>query len=112
MVTIKLDNVSWPLLREQKELLISLQGSGTISQNLHYLGLVNLLDEIQDQAAEQIGPHVVFDDGDGGSPKPPVCVDCKGPGEVMPCPYAQDIHGDDTLTVLCVACANSRAEDI
>jgi hypothetical protein len=60
MVTIKLGNVSWGILREQKKLLISLQGTGTVSQSLHYTGLVNLLDEIQDQAAEQVGPHVVF----------------------------------------------------
>jgi len=60
MVNIKLDNVSWGILREQKELLVSLQGSGTVTQNLHYIGLVNFLDEIQDQAAEQLGAEAVF----------------------------------------------------
>ena len=43
-------------------------------------GLVHLLDEIQDQAAERIGPHVVFGEGEAPVQKPdnkPLCDGCQ-----------------------------------
>jgi len=85
MVTIKLDNVDWAILREQKQWLISLKGTGTITQELYRKGLVHLLDEIQDQAAEQIGNYPVFDAGGAVSAfeNPPMACDTCGclPGE-------------------------------
>lgn len=41
------------------------------------------------------------------------CEDCGDPeAEHVPCPYAQDIRGDDTLHWLCSYCQNERAMDI
>ena len=50
-----LKNVDWQLLRKQKEWLISVDHE-------HAVGLLNLLDVIQDIAAEQLGDDVVFGD--------------------------------------------------
>jgi len=45
--------------------------------------------------------------------KSKVCVQCGHDDAVFqPCPYAQDIHGDDTKIWLCDDCANSNAQDI
>ena len=46
-------NLAWTLLRQQKEWL--LRQEGPVAE-----GLVNLLDSLQDQGAEQFGELLVF----------------------------------------------------
>ena len=41
------------------------------------------------------------------------CEDCGGTGaKYIPCPYAQDLHGDETLHWLCEACAHDRSMEL
>lgn len=42
------------------------------------------------------------------------CEDCGTTENVTlgPCPYASDLHGDDTQVWLCVRCSNERAKDL
>jgi len=42
------------------------------------------------------------------------CEDCGTTENVTyePCPYASEIHGDDTPVYLCEDCADARAQDI
>ena len=60
-MNIKLDNVDWDLLREQKEWLVE-EATETIghAENPFAKGLLSLLDDIQYQAAEQLGTQIVF----------------------------------------------------
>jgi len=58
-VTIDLSNVDWELLREQKEWLISTNSFIRYKTELGD-GLLHLLDDIQDQAAEVLGEEAVF----------------------------------------------------
>jgi len=61
MVTVKLENVDWALLREQKEWLIQAMFPHNLPRKMPAYGLIHLLDEIQDQAAEQLGSKAIFD---------------------------------------------------
>jgi hypothetical protein len=59
MVTVKLDKMDWKMLREQKAQLVT---AADTHLGEFAWGLVALLDELQDQAAEQIGKQAVFGD--------------------------------------------------
>ncbi len=63
-IMIDLSKVDWKLLREQKYALIDLLESiikRSANKNRDVTGgIINLLDDIQDQAAEQIGEEKVF----------------------------------------------------
>jgi len=37
---------------------------------------------------------------------------CDNEGELMPCPFASDLHGDETLIPLCEKCAELRAREL
>lgn len=57
-------NIDWEALREQKTVLLAqievLNHRGLSHQSDHLTGILNLIDAIQDQAAEQIGEEAVF----------------------------------------------------
>ena len=63
MPNINLPAVDWKLLRKQKEWLVELLACESIDPAGRMLGsgLVHLLDDIQDQAAEQLGEDEVFE---------------------------------------------------
>lgn len=61
------NDVNWGLLRQQKERLIALA-----EEDDDLTGIVNLLDAIQDQAAERLGEQAVFGDLDVSSS----CEEC------------------------------------
>lgn len=72
-VIIKLDKMDWALLRVQKTQLIDIASLEPEAEEMSE-GLLGLLDEIMDQAAEQIGEETVFGktDKDGFyCPEPP-----------------------------------------
>lgn len=49
----------------------------------------------------------------GAEMDPPTCAGCGDEGATYaPCPYAADIHGDDTPMWLCDLCRYNRAQDI
>lgn len=52
-VMVDVAKVNWDLLRKQKMILLFLEGD-------HAEGLVNFIDDIQDQAAEILGEEAVF----------------------------------------------------
>ena len=56
---IKLDNIHLELLREQKKALLEAHDSDD-SRDKPLLGLVHLIDFIQDAMAEQVGEQAVF----------------------------------------------------
>jgi len=63
-ITVDLGNVDWSLLRKQKLTLLKTAQrrtkTGATEAAGHLRGLVHLLDNIQDQAAETLGEEVVF----------------------------------------------------
>lgn len=70
-VTIHSLNVNWELVRKQKALLLDFLDSDSPQdfadcwnnakgQDL-VAGVVNLIDALQDQAAEQLGEEIIFD---------------------------------------------------
>jgi len=63
-VTADLSGVDWKLLRVQKEWFVELLAKTDPIAKMLGEGLVHLLDDIQDQAANQTGPHVVYGDID------------------------------------------------
>ena len=48
------------------------------------------------------------------NPDEPVCEDCGTTEDLTfePCPFAEDVHGDDTKVWLCEQCSNDRAWEI
>lgn len=64
---------------------------------------------------EAVWEQVLAHAGDP-APDPDVgaCEDCGTTEGVIlgPCPYAQDVHGDDTEHALCGRCSDNRADDI
>lgn len=53
-VMVDVSKVNWDLLRAQKRMLLDLD------DNAHADGLVNFIDDIQEQAANLLGEEVVF----------------------------------------------------
>jgi hypothetical protein len=39
-------------------------------------------------------------------------IPCAGEVRLMPCPYDEDLHGDETLVLLCVCHAEVRARGL
>ena len=63
-VVVDLSKVDWKMLRKQKIILDNLSYGRLEKEEVGALvGMVNLLDNIQDQAAEQIGEEKVFGTG-------------------------------------------------
>ena len=64
MVKVQLDgsNIDWELLRQQKLKLVEMLMGGRVSlrRTDALEGVVSLLDDLQDQAAEQLGEAAVF----------------------------------------------------
>jgi hypothetical protein len=62
-VMVDLQEVDWVLLRQQKTTLVALTCLPRMKAHEEYLeGLINLLDYIQDEAAEILGEEAVFGD--------------------------------------------------
>lgn len=59
---VKLNNMDWALLREQKLALVTMMMGGAHSEEEKEAleGIVSLLDTIQDDAARQLGAEAVF----------------------------------------------------
>jgi len=60
--TITLKNIDWELLRKQKQVLINIEGEQVV-------GVINLLDYIQDEAAKVLSESTVFGEIGGMKPK-------------------------------------------
>lgn len=61
-LNIDLSKVDWALLRKQKTWLLELTrlGGGDVQECEEAMGLIHLLDEIQDQAVEQLSEQIVY----------------------------------------------------
>ena len=97
-VKITLDKVDWNLLMAQKMALVELSSgfSSPVSAAEREIleGVIALLDEIQDQAADQIGASVAF-----GTPEPDPCpetcpVTCRICGSLIDKDDGVHIEGD------------------
>ena len=58
-VDVDVSNVDWKLLRQQKSTLLALCPT-TRREYDAFIGVVHLIDYIQDKAAEQLGEYKVF----------------------------------------------------
>lgn len=60
MVFVDVSGIDWKLLREQKAVLYEIAESGNQRQRDAAEGLLSLLDDLQDKAAEILGDGAVF----------------------------------------------------
>jgi len=61
-ISINVVDVDWELLREQKiQLILTIQDSEIEETKDALMGILNLIDTIQDSASEQLGEDVVFE---------------------------------------------------
>ena len=80
LVNVDLSKVDWKLLRKQKAALVGLSFSKQFGSPANDIleGIISLLDEIQDQAAEQIGEKKVFGKDVSAYDKTMRCKTCNG----------------------------------
>lgn len=58
---VQLSNVDWKLLREQKAVLVDLWVSNDDEEECEaLLGVINLIDNIQDEAAMAVDPEMIY----------------------------------------------------
>ena len=66
MNVINVDKIDWALLREQKAVLLDIVFGGghdlTVEQVDALDGVINMIDDLQDSACENLGEVVVFGD--------------------------------------------------
>ena len=72
---------------------------------------VSLLERADDVLSELLQPPAEESVEDDQTVQP--CEDCGSPEAThIPCPYAQDLHGDETLHWLCEDCGHNRGMEL